>query len=67
MDFYIAIRHTNLFGDKTSNSLLSEDDDIMMVISRYRHVITPLYRLYYNRKRCNHLMNIHFIYIVRDE
>jgi hypothetical protein len=58
---------TYLLKDKTGSLLLSEDDDIIRVISRYKHVITPLYRLYYNRKRCNHLMNVYFVYVVRDE
>jgi hypothetical protein len=31
MDFYIAMRHTNLLKNKTSSLLLSEDDDITRV------------------------------------
>jgi hypothetical protein len=39
MDVYMAMSHINLHRDKAGSSLLSEKDDIMMVIPRYRHAI----------------------------
>ena len=51
----MAMSHSNLPRDMACSSLHSEEDDIMRVIPKYRHVIMSFCGLHYRRRTCDHL------------